>query len=174
MKFSSVCMAMAAMGLATAVAPAAPAMTIVNPILAGPFSAANPLGTIQSIKLVTGNTYDFTFTLSGAASVLTQMQASIPGPTSEPIQYTIFKGLPGAGVLVDMSTKSIAPSLTDMLAKGDYYLQVDYIAQNNELLSGGLAIAVPEPAAWGMMLLGLAGLGGVLRANRRKPSLAAA
>jgi PEP-CTERM motif len=33
---------------------------------------------------------------------------------------------------------------------------------------------VPEPASWAMMLVGFGGLGGVLRAQRRRRSFAAA
>lgn len=177
MKVKLTCALAAAIGLGTISAPvAASAMTIVKPFLGGPFSPGNDLGTIQAIKLLTKNTYDFTFTISPAGgSVLTQIQASVAGPTSEPMQYTLFKGTPGSGVALDMSTKSIAPSLTDLLDVGKYYVQVDYIAKNNELLTGGLDVSAttPEPAAWGMMLLGFVALGATLRSNRRQAAPAA-
>lgn len=175
-KFQKLTTIAAAAALFVVTTGSAHALTIVKPFLGGPFSPSNSLGTIQAIKLDKKNTYDFTFTLSPAGgSVLTQIQASISGPTSEPIQYTLFAGSPGSGTIVDTSTLSIAPSLTDSLGTGDYYVEVDFIAKNNELLTGGLDVAaVPEPAAWGMMLFGLAGLGAALRLNRRKPVALAA
>ena len=40
------------------------------------------------------------------------------------------------------------------------------------LVSGEATLAgVPEPATWGLMILGLAGIGGALRVSRRKPAL---
>ena len=39
---------------------------------------------------------------------------------------------------------------------------------------GTLAVGVPEPATWAMMLTGFSALGGVLRAGRRKQALASA
>ena len=39
-------------------------------------------------------------------------------------------------------------------------------------LTGHLTPSVPEPATWGMMLLGFAGLGFAFRQSRRKVSFA--
>jgi hypothetical protein len=155
-----------------AVSPAS-AVTIVKPFLGGPFTGGD-LGTIAAIKLLKANTYDFTFTLlPGAGPVLTQLQASVSGPVSEPIQFTLFSGTPGSGAFVDMSTLMIGPSLTDSLTAGSYYVQVDFIAQNKELLTGGLQVsAIPEPGAWALMLIGFGGMGLALR--RRSAKLASA
>jgi hypothetical protein len=191
MKLRSICAFAATIGLAAAVVPAsaatmakpyfagagnrlgiAPASDplIVNPILTGPFSEANPLGTILAIRLLSGNTYDFTFTMAQAASVLTQVQAAFPG-TSEPIEFSLWHGAPGGGVLIATSTDSDGPSLTDFLGVGDYYLHVDVITANNELLTGGLAvIPIPEPAVWTLMLVGIMGLGATMRSMRRRPA----
>lgn len=161
----------AAVSLA-AVSPASAAV-IVKPFLGGPFTGGD-LGTIAAIKLLKKNTYDFTFTLlPGSGSVLTQIQASVAGPISEPIQFTLYSGTPSTGTFVDMSTLMVGPSLTDTLNPGSYYIKVDFIAQNNELLTGGLDVsAVPEPGAWSLMLIGFGGLGFALR--RRAAKLAAA
>jgi hypothetical protein len=151
---------------ALALAGAAHAALVVAPISGGPFSPANPLGTITSVDLNAANTYDFTFVLSGAGSVLTQMQASIAGPVSELIDFSLFSGAPGSGTLIDTSALMDGPSLTDKLGVGSYYLQVDKIAASGELLDGGLQVSsVPEAATWGLMLLGLAGVGMSMRAK---------
>jgi hypothetical protein len=171
MKTASLVTLAAALGLAASGAQAA---LIVTAIPGGPFSPANPIGTIPSVDLLSANTYDFTFDISGVGSALTQVEASIRGPVSEPIQFSLFSGAPGAGTLIATSALMDGPSLTDTLGIGSYFLQIDNIAVNGELLSGGLQVfAVPEPATWGLMLLGLTGLGAVLR-HRRRPSLAAA
>jgi len=57
---------------------------------------------------------------------------------------------------------------------------VDNFAQNGGNPTGlnveftNSVAGVPEPAAWSMMLVGFAGLGGALRASRRKPAIAIA
>lgn len=160
-------------GLA-AISPAS-ATVIVKPFLGGPFVGGD-LGTIAAIKLLKTNTYDFTFTLlPGAGPVLTQLQASVAGPISEPIQFTLYSGNPGSGAFVDMSTKMVGPSLTDSLNPGNYYVQVDFIAVNKELLTGGLQVtAVPEPATWSLMLIGFGGMGLALRRRAAKPASATA
>jgi hypothetical protein len=169
MKSRSTCLSVATIGIISAITPAASAATIVNPILGGPFSAANPLGTIQAIDLSQANTYDFTFSLfPDAGDVLTQVQASVMGPDSEPIQFGLYAGAPGSGALIATSNLMFGPSLTEMLNVGNYYIQIDYTAANGELLGGGLQVAaVPEPAAWAMILLGVGGLGATLRRFRR-------
>jgi hypothetical protein len=149
------------------------AAVIVKPFLGGPFTGGD-LGTIAAIKLLKTNTYDFTFTLlPGSGSVLTQIQASVSGPVSEPIQFSLFSGTPGSGSFIDMSTLMIGPSLTDSLTPGSYFVQVDFIAVNKELLTGGLEVSpVPEPGAWALMLIGFGGMGLALRRRAAKPATA--
>jgi hypothetical protein len=43
---------------------------------------------------------------------------------------------------------------------------------NTGNIGGGVVAGVPEPATWGMMLLGFAGLGFAFRQTRRKVSFA--
>jgi hypothetical protein len=157
-------------GLVVAITPAVSGATIVRAVTGGPFSRADALGTIMAINLVQGNTYDFTFDLApGSGTVLTQVQASIVGPVSEPIQFSLYSGSPGSGSLLDTSAFVVGPSLTDTLNAGLYYIQIDDIARNDELLAGGLDVAaIPEPASWGVMLVGLGVLGGTLRRVARR------
>jgi hypothetical protein len=44
---------------------------------------------------------------------------------------------------------------------------------NTRFIESGSAVAVPEPAAWALLLAGFAGLGGALRARRRTVATAA-
>ena len=157
------------------------ATTIVNPILGGPFSPppGSDLGTILAIRLDKLDTYDFTFTIAGAGEVLSQIQASVVGPpaVSEPIEFDLYSGAPGGGTYVTTTSYVVGPSLSAPLTPGSYYLEVlpAYIAVNDELLTGGLAVvALPEPAAWTLMLIGVGGVGGIMRVNRSRRVTAAA
>jgi hypothetical protein len=161
--------------LATSLAAASPASAalIVNPVIGGPFSPANPVGTIPSTIVFNFNTYDFTFDMSAAGSVETQMQASLVFPRL--IQYSLFSGPPGSGTFIDQSALGIGPTVVQTLGPGSYYLQIDNIAQNGELVSGGLVVsAVPEPMAWTLMLVGFAGVGAALRRRAAKSAAIAA
>jgi hypothetical protein len=160
---------------ASAMLAAAPAsaLTIVKAFTApaGPYSLANPNGTIAAIKITKPNTYNFTFTTSGRFDVLMQMQASMFRPAQpQLLAFSLYRGVPGSGVLVTTSGPPITgPAIEMILNAGKYYLQVApaNIAKNNELLTGGLTITgVPEPATWAMMITGFGLLG--LAARRRR------
>jgi hypothetical protein len=161
--------------LAASLAAASPASAalIVNPVIGGPFSPANPLGTIPSTRVFTSNTYDFTFDMSAAGSVETQMQASLGVP--QLIQYSLWEGPAGSGTFIDQSALGIGPTVIQTLNPGNYYLQIDNIAKNGELVSGGLVVsAIPEPMAWTLMLVGFAGVGAALRRRTARSAATAA
>lgn len=168
----------AGVALATSFIAASPAsaMLIVNPVtggtgIAGAFQG-NDIGTISGLHVKTSNTYEFTFTIApGAVLVLSQLQASIPN-AHQKVQFSLYSGAPSLNPppanLIDTSTVDFGPQLTDVLGMGSYFLKLDYIAKNNELVSGSLDVRaiVPEPATWGLMLVGVAGLGVALRRKR--------
>jgi hypothetical protein len=161
--------------LAASLAAASPASAalIVNSIIGGPFSPANPIGTIPSTIVFTSNTYDFTFTMSADGSVETQMQASFGIPRL--IQYSLWEGPAGSGTFIDQSALGIGPTVVQTLGPGNYYLQIDNIAKNGELVSGGLVVsAIPEAMAWTLMLVGFAGVGAALRRRMAKSAAMAA
>jgi hypothetical protein len=165
--------------LATLGATAASAATIIVPIPGGPFNLVNSLATLPGTILNKANTYDFTFTmdnpLKGSVStVQIQAQAQHTGD-NETITFDLYSGDPGGthGYLATSSTGTNANILYNA-TPGDYYVQITpaYIKQgvNKEALSGTiLTSSVPEPAAWGMMLLGFGVVGGSLRVARRRP-----
>ena len=78
------------------------------------------------------------------------------------------------------------PAATDAISGGyqgpSFECQNSYICPNGSaddyavryLTSGEATMEVPEPATWGLMIVGLGGLGGALRMNRRKAALSLA
>jgi len=164
--------------LAAIGATAASAATIIVPIPGGPFSLVNGLATLPGTILNKGNTYDFTFTmdnpLKGSVSTAQiQAQAQHTG-NNETITFDLYSGDPGGGhsYMATSSTGTNA-NISFNATPGDYYVQITpaYIKEgvNKEALSGTiLTSTVPEPAAWGMMLLGFGVVGGSLRVARRR------
>ena len=170
-----------AIGAVTLAAGSAGAVTVVNAVAGGPFSlSGNTLGTILNTTLMTGNIYDFTFTIEGPANadVLAQLQASVTKnkqAVSEPIDFTLFANTgtiaaPSAGTnFGTISLASVGPSMTVALTPGNYFVQVNSIAVNNETASGAITLsAVPEPATWGVMLFGFGAIGASMRSRRKQ------
>ena len=157
-------------GVALAGAPAH-AVTVV-PISTGPFSVpANPSGVIPKGTLLSGTgKWDFTFTtISNTYDVLMQMQmtrVSTGVPTD--IAFNLYCGAPGSGSFISHSGGTpTAASLLETLTTGDYYMQVSLGSSPVQLLTGGITVMnIPEPATWGMMILGIAGVGALIRRRR--------
>jgi hypothetical protein len=154
------------------------AATIITPLVGGPFSLANPLGTLPATVLSKGNTYDFTFTLvpplnGGTFSVQAQAQTTGPTAASQLISYNLFEGTPGSGVLIGSSSLDFSPVVAFSPVADNYYMEITYIAKSGEVASGSIFAAVPEPAAWSMMLVGFGLLGGALRRRARTAAVAA-
>ena len=149
------------------------AMTVITAFTTGPFSLNNPLGTLPATKLKTSNTYDFTFTLEDPLGTVssTQVQAQLLAHNAsipQLMQYSLYTGTPGSGTFQSQSNLDFSPTLAFTPAAGDYYLEVNYVAANNEVVGGTLTASVPEPASWAMMLLGFGVLGGALRRRAAK------
>ncbi len=173
-------LAASAVALMAASASAAP---IVNSVVPGTLDLSGvSTGTIDDLRVTAPNTYDWTFDITGnPAGGLSQLQASfrVSGPsTSEPIAFSLFSGAPGSGTLIEKSSFSLGPSLfNEPLAAGDYFVQLDPadIAQNGEQVSGGIELSpiasTPEPASWGLMIIGVGMAGGALRAARKSRRL---
>lgn len=160
------------------------AAVIIKAFSGGPLSVANPLGTLPAIKLSKKNTYDFTFSMTADpgsfASVQLLAQLLTKGTSiPEQIQYSLFKtvllkGMPSIGTFVAQSSLDYSPTIAFKPEVGSYYVRVDNIAANNEVVGGTVTTAVPEPASWAMMLVGFGALGSVLRRRGAKTSLNAA
>ncbi len=163
----------AALISALALSTAASAVTVITPFMGGPFSLANPLGTLPATKMKTGNTYDYTFTLVDplGTSASTQVSAQLlahSASTPELIQYSLYSGTPGSGTFLSQSSLDFSPTISFTPAAGDYYVEVNFIAASGEVAGGTLTAAVPEPASWAMMLVGFGALGVALRRRAAK------
>ena len=122
--------------------------------------------------VVASGTYDFTFGVATTADINidSQAQASHKG-TSYVVTLDLYSGAPGAGTLLD-SNSATAASFSDILSPGNYYLEVSQIkaptGNTKVSVSGSISpSAVPEPAAWSLMLMGVGGLGAALRRRRQ-------
>jgi hypothetical protein len=124
------------------------------------------------------NTYDFTFsTLGGTYVSLMQAQASkVKNGVPAALAFALYSGSPGTGTWVaDSGGTPTAATLRIDLGPGNYYLSLDTHNAPKELLTGGITLlsAVPEPASWAIMLVGLSGLGAMTRTRRRVLATAA-
>jgi hypothetical protein len=137
------------------------------------------VGTIKSFHAHNdnNNVYNFTFTIGppGGTDALTQLAAAaFTAGNPLPIAFSLFSGTPGNPTFITKSPYQVDSTLSLPLDKGKYFIQLVAadVAQNKELVSGGLAVAaVPEPAAWSMMIMGLALIGAGLRQRRTAPAL---
>jgi hypothetical protein len=120
-------------------------------------------GTLQTLMSFGAGSYTLSFDLGGNArgdvpktTVITlgNFTTSIPLASSDPYQLHSFTFTTTGGNLI----------FSD-LAGGDGNI-------GNILDNVTLSTAVPEPATWGMMLLGFVGLGFAFRKSRRKMSFA--
>lgn len=187
-------LALAAMSAGMLVATAPAQAAVINVALSappGPYNLGNPLGTIVANKPLgyavnrnTPNTYNFTFTINSVIANLHTEMGAFGKPkvnnvccavTNEVIQYTLWFGLPGSGSLIG-SSSSGTTAVLDLanVAAGNYFMQIGPadLARNEEFVIGGIELtAVPEPATWAMMILGVGMLG--LAARRRRSLVAA-
>jgi hypothetical protein len=122
----------------------------------------NPAGQLSSVMTVGPGAYKLTFDLAGNLR-------------NAPAQTTTV----GLG---DFST-SLTPSNTSGFVTETFWFKTSTSGnlvftdlgpsnQQGNLLDNITLTAVPEPATWGMMILGLAGIGCALR-NRRKDQVGA-
>ena len=168
---------LAGAAIASALAVAAPvsAATIVVAYTGGPFSLANPVGTLPATVLTKGNDYDFTFTLTApivGSTVSVQALAQSQNPVqAQLILYQLYSGTPGSGTLIGVSSQDFSPVVGFNGDVGDYYIEVTSaeIAKSGEVASGSVNInSVPEPASWAMMLVGFGALGVAMRRRSAK------
>jgi hypothetical protein len=181
MRVISKLLASSAVAAGVMLASAAHAVTIISMSpgvlqLPAPASAVIPKGTFAQ---GTG-TWDFTFTtLGGAYKALMQAQASkAKNGVPQSLSFALYSGTPlGANSFIANSggTATAATLLTN-LSPGSYFLQLTTFKAPKELVTGGVTLlsAVPEPATWAVMLIGIGGIGAMSRTRRRAVATAAA
>ena len=82
---------------------------------------------------------------------------------------------PGAGTVVATSSFGVTSSdAKAILAKGYYTVTISGVQPNEALSSTVSVAAVPEPAAWALMIVGFAGIGGAVRRRSSVASVATA
>jgi hypothetical protein len=169
----------ASAGVMLASAPAH-ALTFVNSLAPSTLSLPlHPSAVIPSNTIIQNtNTYDFTFsTLGGTYSSVMQAQASkVKNGAPATLAFALFSGSPGTGTWIANSGGTpTAATLRLNLGPGNYYLELGTHNAPKELLTGGITLlsAVPEPASWAVMLVGVAGLGAMTRTRRRALATAA-
>src|SRR2546425_490233 len=118
----------AAMASALIAGASASAATVIVPFDGSPFSLANPIGTLPATKMLTGNTYDYTFSITnpvGGATFSTQLQAQSQNPAQpQLIQYQLYSGTPGSGTFIAQSSLDFSPVVAFNPSVGDYYVEV--------------------------------------------------
>lgn len=126
-----------------------------------------------------GNTFSdqFTFTVGAVPVDLDAIAASISGSAATGLDITAFSLYSAANALVFGGTQIVSGAIdiwqlsADVLAPGDYYLQVEGSVVSNGAASYGAALLlspVPEPAMLGMLAGGLGLMGFVGRRRMRK------
>ena len=104
------------------------------------------------------NTLTINYTDAGGA----HSETILPGTISFPNTADGNQVAPGTNGLFMVSGSA-----------GTVFTGVTLASSQNSFEIDNLAIAVPEPATWAMMFMGLGAIGGVLRSRRRKEAMAA-
>ena len=174
--------AAAAAALAVSSSPASAAVTVVGGSVV---NLAVPIPTVSSTGLTINfgqepigatQTGAFSFNTDGSAYL-----ANILIGTSTTGETITGASLTGAGLgsvlftpFTVGNTSGLSASNISLLAGSTYNLSFTGAGNNNAAITGSVslnAVPVPEPATWGMMLLGFAGIGMTIR-RRRRPHLA--
>lgn len=140
--------------------------------ITGQFTVTPGAGGVDTVTAVTG-----TLDISGETSPISGIISSYsPGPTPDNKLYTLS---PGTGFLdasgIGFSTGNSGP-LNDFDfvlyfggSSGDQLSGTSNLVGGTTIVGATLSIdAVPEPAAWALMLAGFAGLGATLRSRRSR------
>lgn len=113
--------------------------------------------------------------LIGAGLTLFANPSVAPTTTMMPYSITLTganfnigsAGNPSGGILAtDAQLLSVLSALDRIAIDADWAFGYDFVTLDNVVLRAGAVSAVPEPATWGMMILGFAVLGGSLRRQR--------
>jgi len=129
-----------------------------------------PGGVSQGLNLTAGS-YQLSFYLSGnpdGAPATKMVDVSVGSVINDPFSYTI-----GTNSRSDMQYTLETVNFTATGPTTLSFSSADTNSPWGPVIGGVSVAAVPEPATWAMMLVGIGGLGVALR-SRRKPAVAAA
>lgn len=123
----------------------------------------------------TDTSYYYTFNTLGNYKIDVTSTANISATNPEN-PFVITTGTtPGAGT--PEATSSFGGTSSEaktILPKGYYTVTISGVQPNEALSSTVSVAAVPEPAAWALMILGVAGIGGAIRRRSSLASVATA
>jgi hypothetical protein len=116
---------------------------------------------------VSGDVYYLNFTVTGA-DLESQAQANVKLLGAQDLDLSLWSGTFGKSGATEIdSTSGIGPDLIDPIKGGNYFIEIEDTGASKALVSGSISV-VPEPAAWAMMILGMGGMGVLLR-RRQAP-----
>jgi hypothetical protein len=117
--------------------------------------------------------YQDTYCVSYCISSLANSQNPLPIPAAQPL--ILYAGMPYVVELLDElgANTYVAPNGVQLSASVDPTFTSSTPGVTFSY-SAGVTGGVPEPATWSMMLVGVAGLGGVLRGSKRRLAARAA
>jgi len=141
------------------------------------YATGTLLGTTFSSTTPVNSDFVFNLIQPLGSSGNVQTEAQISGATAN-VGFDLFSGTPGSGTLLGTASGA-NPIIKFLSTPGAYYVEffnsVDLPGTPEvalgETVSGNLTLsaAIPEPATWAMMVLGVGMLGAGLRTtNRRK------
>jgi hypothetical protein len=153
------------------------------------FNVNNPLNTYSEADLVAGrpgSDWAYTFTTSSNATFSMTYDVTASGDTFGLWGWPV-NGVSGTGApVVNAYDPTTSGTFVANLTPGTYTVSLDSfpnVGAGGSSASGQMSgqfnwlittAGVPEPATWAMMLVGIGGLGGAMRSQRRRQALTAA
>ena len=154
----------AALAAIAALAAAPATAATLFPVNSGTTLALTPTNNSQTFSVGSAivDVYYYTFTTIGTLHLFANVSDN-GGASFAP--FSIHDGAgPGGAIEFSSVTGLFSTAGNGILPAGTYNLELNAPANTNDSIAGTVAVfAVPEPASWGLMILGVAGIGGAMR-----------
>jgi hypothetical protein len=156
---------------------------IYNPCCGTPISTTPTFAAFGDGNVTSVNTLSQTFATNPGTTYTLSFESGALGAGSQNLSYALSGGGGGSGTILETADNSLvstfSPTTVTFTATGAsttltftdssfYPDDIDPVVTNVSLTSAG----VPEPSAWAMLILGMAGMGFALRRRRDAVSLA--